>query len=223
MDGEGHDAMEDGVTTRTLSGALAARVRAGSGENVYLCYQCQKCSTGCPVAEAADVHPAQIVRAVQLGDEARSIDSRFIWLCTGCETCTTRCPQGIDVASVMEELRILARHDGRVRRDMPFARILDLNYRSFRRWGRLYELELVARDLLRRPKALPETTRLGLRMLSKGKVRWLPATGDREQMKRISRGAERIEARRREEAKLAAAGKAPGAGAGGAPSGGGGP
>ncbi len=197
--------------TQTLSGALAARIRSGSGENPYKCYLCKKCSTGCPVAQFADVHPAQVMRAVQLGDEAMSVDSRFIWLCTGCETCTTRCPQGIDVASIMEELRMIARHDGRVRKDMPFARILDLNYRSFRRWGRLYELELVVRDLLRRPKAVPDTTRLGIRMLSKGKVRLLPATGDRKQMKRMSRAAERIEARRRVEAKVAAAGKAPGA------------
>ena len=215
---EAYDGMDEGMI-RTLSGALAARVRAGSGENVYACYQCKKCTTGCPVAGFADVHPAQVMRAVQLGDEAMSLDTRFIWLCTGCETCTTRCPQGIDVASVVEELRIIARRDGRVRRDMPFAGILDLNLRSFRRWGRLYELELVLRDLLRRPKALPDTARLGLRMLSKGKVRWLPATSDRAQMKRISRAADHIEARQRAEAKLAAAGKAPGAG--GAPPGGG--
>ena len=217
MESEVYDGMEAGMT-RTLSGALAVRIRAGSGENVYTCYQCKKCSTGCPVAEFADVHPAQIVRAVQLGDEEMSLDSRFIWLCTGCETCTTRCPQGIDVASVMEELRIIARHDGRVRTDMPFAGILDSNLRSFRRWGRLYELGLVLRDLLRRPKALPDTAKLGMRMLSRGKVRLLPATGDRNEMKRISRTAEGIEARRRGEAKLAAAGKAPGA-AGGAPGG----
>jgi len=225
MGSEGRDGMGAGVT-RSLSGALAARIRSGSGENVYLCYECKKCSTGCPVAQFADVHPAQVMRAVQLGDEAMSVDSRFIWLCTGCETCTTRCPHGIDVASIMEELRIIARHDGRVRRDMPFARILDLNYRSFRRWGRLYELELVVRDLLKRPKAMPDTAKLGMRMLSKGKVRWLPATGDREQMKRMSRAAERIENRKRAEARLAAAGKAPGAGgasaAGGARTGGGG-
>jgi heterodisulfide reductase subunit C len=210
MENVAYDGME-ASPTRTLSGALAARIRSGSGENVYLCYQCKKCTTGCPVAPFADVHPAQIMRAVQLGDEARSLDSRFLWLCTGCETCTTRCPQGIDVASVMEELRIIARHDGRVRTDMPFAGILDLNYRSFRRWGRLYELELVVRDLLKRPKAVPDTVKLGMRMLSKGKVRWLPATGDRKQMKRMSQAAERIEARRRDEAKLAATGKAPGA------------
>jgi heterodisulfide reductase subunit C2 len=197
--------------TRTPSGALAARVRAGSGVNVYACYQCKKCSTGCPVAEFGDVHPAQVLRAVQFGDEGRSVESRFIWLCTGCEACTTRCPAGVDVASVMEELRIVARRDGRGRTDMPFARMLDINYRSFRRWGRLYEIELVALDLLRRPRAVLDTMRLGVGMLARGKVRLLPGIGDRKQMRRISRAAERIEARRRAVAKLAAAGAPPGA------------
>lgn len=200
------------TVTRAPSGALAARVRAGSGVNVYACYQCTKCSTGCPVAALADVHPAQMIRAVQLGDEAMSIDSRLIWLCTGCETCTTRCPVGVDVASVVEELRILARYDGRVRRDMPFARMLDLNYRSFRRWGRLYEIELVVLDILGRPRAALDAMRLGLRMLAKGRVRPLPGIGDRAQMRRMSRTAEDIEARRRNEARVAATGSPPGSG-----------
>lgn len=209
---EGRDGMGETVT-RSPSGALAARVRAGSRVNVYACYQCTKCSTGCPVAECADVHPAQMIRAVQLGDEAMSVGSRFIWLCTGCETCTTRCPAGVDVASVVEELRILARQDGRVRRDMPFGRMLDLNYRSFRRWGRLYEVELVLLDLLRRPRAALDAMRLGLRMLAKGKVRPLPGIGDRAEMRRMSRTAERIETRRRVQARAAANGTAPGASA----------
>ena len=197
--------------TRTPSGALAARVRSGTGENPYLCYMCKKCTTGCPVAPFADVHPAQMMRAVQLGDESLSVGSRFIWLCTGCETCTTRCPQGIDIASIVDELRIIARHDGRVLTDMPFARTLEINYRSFRRWGRLYELELVLRDLLRRPRAALDYTGLGIKMMAKGKIRLLPTIGDRPQMRRMSRAAERIEARRRVEARVAAAGKAAGA------------
>lgn len=198
------------TVTRAPSGALAARVRAGSGVNVYACYQCTKCSTGCPVAAFADVHPAQMIRAVQLGDEAMSLDSRLIWLCTGCETCTTRCPVGVDVASVVEELRIVARYDGRVRRDMPFARMLELNYRSFRRWGRLYEIELVVLDIIGRPRAALDAMRLGLRMLAKGRVRPLPGIGDRAQMRRMSRTAEDIEARRRNEARVAATGTPPG-------------
>ena len=179
--------------------------------NPYLCYQCKKCSTGCPVAQDADVHPAQVIRAVQLGDEAMSVDSRFIWLCTGCQTCSTRCPQGIDVAGVMDELRIIARHDGRVRKDSAFASVLDINYRSFKRWGRLYELELIVRDMLKRPKTALSYIRLGPKMMVRNKIRLLPSFGDRNQMKRMSRVTESIEASKRADAKALAAGKSPGA------------
>lgn len=197
--------------SQTLTGALAARIRSGSGVNPYLCYQCKKCTTGCPVAQFADVHPAQIMRAVQLGNDAMSVDSKFIWLCTGCQTCSTRCPQGIDVAAVMDELRMIARHDGRARKDMPFARILDLNYKSFRRWGRLYEVELVLRDFLKRPKAALGFTSIATKMMTRGKIGLLPAFGSRRNMKRMTRATERVEARSRDEAKAAAVGKAPGA------------
>jgi heterodisulfide reductase subunit C len=41
----------------TLSSDLANQIRRQCGENVFLCYQCQKCSSGCPVAEYFDLAP----------------------------------------------------------------------------------------------------------------------------------------------------------------------
>jgi heterodisulfide reductase subunit C len=194
----------------TPTPALAARVRAGSGENAYKCYQCKKCTTGCPVAEYADMHPAQIMRAVQLGLLDDVLASKFIWLCTGCETCTTRCPQGIDIAAVMDELRMIARREGRVRRDAPFANILKLNYDSVRRWGRLWEVELITRDLLRRPKGALDYVSMGPKMLMKGKINPILKRGDTAQMKRMVAAAEKISAERAAAADRAAAGGAAG-------------
>jgi len=176
----------------TIDATLARRVNRGSGENAYKCYQCKKCSTGCPVAGFGDLHPAQIMRAVQLGAVEAAVDSRFIWLCTGCETCSTRCPQGIDVAAVMDELRMIAREQGRVRSDAPFANILKLNYDSFRRWGRLYEVELLALDKATRPASFADDVWMGIRMFLKGKINPLPTVGDRAQMKRMAQVADRI-------------------------------
>ena len=35
--------------TIVIDGNLAERIREEIGENVYLCYQCVKCTSGCPV------------------------------------------------------------------------------------------------------------------------------------------------------------------------------
>ena len=180
------------ATTCTPSVGLAQTVGKGCGENAYKCYQCKKCTTGCPVAGYAGMHPAQIMRAVQLGQLDMVFDDKFIWLCTGCETCTTRCPQGIDIAAIMDELRMIAREEGRVRSDVPFANILKLNYDSFRRWGRLYEVELLALDKATRPSSLTDDVVMGIRMFLKGKINPLPTFGDRAQMKRMTDIADRI-------------------------------
>jgi heterodisulfide reductase subunit C2 len=188
---------------------LADTIRRGAGINAYTCYQCKRCTAGCPVAGYAGLHPAQIVRSVQLGDLAGIMADRFIWLCTGCQTCSTRCPQEIDVAGIMDELRILAYEHDLVRKDAPFAGILKYNADSFKRWGRLYELELLARDKIRRPTSMTDDLVLGVKMIARGKIGFLPSRGgDRAQMKRMVEAAERIEKQRR-------AGAAPPAGASG--------
>jgi heterodisulfide reductase subunit C len=177
---------------------LAATIRRGAGINAYKCYQCKRCTAGCPVAGFAGLHPAQIVRAVQLGDLGTIMADKFIWLCTGCQTCSTRCPQEIDVAGIMDELRMLAYEHDLVRKDAPFAGILKYNADSFKRWGRLYELELLARDKIMRPSSMTDDLVLGVKMVAKGKMGFLPSRGgDRAQMKRMVEAAERVEKRRR--------------------------
>jgi len=177
----------------TISPALSRRIGAGCGENTAKCYQCKRCTVGCPVAEFGDLHPAQIMRAVQLGDVERAVRARFVWLCTGCQTCSTRCPQGIDVAGVMDELRMVARERGLVRKDAPFANILKLNLDSMKRWGRLYEVELVALDKITRPSALFADLPTSLRIVAKGKVNLVPKFGDIRQMRRMAKVARRID------------------------------
>ena len=197
----------------TISPQLSRRVGAGSGENAYTCYQCKRCSIGCPVAPFADLHPAQVMRAVQLGDYDTAVRSRMVWLCTGCETCTTRCPQGIDIAAVMDELRIIGRHDGAVPKDAAFANVLRLNLDSMKRWGRIYEMEMLALDKITRPTTMMDDMGLGVKMILKGKIGFRPGFGDRAQMKRMVAEAERVEAERRAReggAKAGAAGQGEG-------------
>ncbi len=88
----------------TLSPQLAQRIQDELDQNVYLCYQCVKCTSGCPVAEFFDWQPNQVMRALQLGQEEIALESQTPWLCACCQTCTTRCPQGLDIAGIMDFL-----------------------------------------------------------------------------------------------------------------------
>lgn len=83
------------------------RVSELSGENVYKCYQCGRCSAGCPFAFEMDLLPNQIIRMVQMGLEDEVIRSKTLYLCASCFTCQSRCPKGIDMAKVMEAIRLL--------------------------------------------------------------------------------------------------------------------
>jgi len=72
---------------------------------VSACYQCKKCSGGCPLTFAMDLYPDQVIRLALLGQEAQVLGCRTIWVCSACETCTTRCPNQIDIAGVMDWLK----------------------------------------------------------------------------------------------------------------------
>lgn len=112
--------------------------------DVGACYQCGKCSAGCPMAEHMDLLPNQLVRLVQLERIDRALESEAIWKCVSCVTCSTRCPQSVDCAGVIDVLRHLAVEKGVAseerRRTVLFQEaFLD----NIRRNGRLRELELI--------------------------------------------------------------------------------
>jgi heterodisulfide reductase subunit C len=87
--------------------AIIKKVEDISGQNVLACYQCGKCSAGCPMVSLMDLLPNQIIRLIQLGQVGDVLNSKTIWLCASCFTCTARCPKGVDLAKVMEALRLL--------------------------------------------------------------------------------------------------------------------
>jgi heterodisulfide reductase subunit C len=87
------------------------KVEELSGQNLLSCYQCGKCSAGCPGSFAMDLLPSQIIRMVQLGLQDEILNSKTIWLCASCLTCSVRCPRGVDLAKVFEALRLLVTRD----------------------------------------------------------------------------------------------------------------
>src|SRR5664279_639854 len=84
---------------------LADKIESITSQSTLQCYQCGKCSAGCPVRDYMDDSPNQVVRLVQLGFDERAIQSSTIWLCAGCLTCSSRCPQNFDLAKFMDAMR----------------------------------------------------------------------------------------------------------------------
>ena len=94
-------------------------IKAISGEDVRVCYQCGKCTAGCPLASAMDLMPNQILRLLQLGEYEQVLASRTIWHCASCLTCASRCPKGVDPARVMDALRTVLMRRGSVHVEIP--------------------------------------------------------------------------------------------------------
>lgn len=157
-----------------ISSALAERVLEELGQNVFLCYQCVKCTSGCPVGAYFDWQPNQIMRAVQLGQEDIALESNTPWLCASCQTCATRCPQGLDIPAIMEFLTREAKARGFEPAEADVDRFNQAFLRQLRIWGRAYELGLMA-EMNVRSGHLTSNMDLGLKMLGKRKVSFLPS------------------------------------------------
>jgi len=95
------------ISATKLKSEFVSRVSDLSGQNLNLCYQCGKCSAGCPMSSVMDLLPNQVMRLVQLGLEEDIGNSKTIWLCASCLICTVRCPKGVDISRVMEALRLI--------------------------------------------------------------------------------------------------------------------
>lgn len=169
--------MSEQTTQNTITDIkpdLANRVQEKLGENVYLCYQCVKCSSGCPVGEFFDWQPNQIMRALQLGQEDIALESETPWLCASCQTCSTRCPQNLDITAIMEFLTREAVERGI---EPPIPQVDDFNQaflREIRLWGRSYEPGVMAEFKLRNPKTMFDDLDMYAGFLKKGKVGFFP-------------------------------------------------
>jgi heterodisulfide reductase subunit C len=109
------------------------------------CYQCGKCTAGCPRSARMDKKPNQIVRMVQMGEVDAALKSEAIWQCVSCETCTARCPKSVDCAAIMDALRQVSFERGVTSKQQAAVVLFQKAFLdSVRRNGRVNEVEMIA-------------------------------------------------------------------------------
>ena len=181
-----------------LTSAFAAgkdfvdKVCKASGVDVKACYQCGKCSAGCPVAFAMDYTPRQVMRLLQLGLTEEALKSHSIWLCAQCETCSARCPRKLEPAKVMEALRIEAKKAGFETED-EIATFNEKFLRSVASNGRVFEAGLVIGFNLATVRPFKDAG-VAPSMLANGKLKLLPhKIKGRDAVRRMFEKAEKME------------------------------
>jgi heterodisulfide reductase subunit C2 len=177
-------------TIQWKTDGFLSEVESRSGTPVSACYQCHKCSTGCPIGAEMDFLPSQIMRLIHFGAAGEALESESIWLCASCAACTTRCPNEIDIAGVMDTLRIMA-IDRKV--SLPDARGMQFNRAflgSMRLTGRVFELGMLAEYKLRSLDLFSDVDKVP-QMLLKGKLAFIPPhTGGTRDVREVFQQAE---------------------------------
>ena len=152
---------------------FAEQIKRECDEDVYLCYQCKKCTLGCPTAYAMRHKPHQLIRAMQLGQKDLVLKDQSMWLCLSCQTCMTRCPQNLDFVKMADAVRTIAEHEG-YKNPVPEIAAFNSSFLFLvERFGRINEIGLVVLIKLK-TKQIMKDVAMGLPLFFKGKFGLLP-------------------------------------------------
>ena len=177
-------------------GGFLKEVERRSGTPVSACFQCHKCTSGCPVGPDTDLLPSQVMRLIHLGLESEALESKAIWLCASCEACTTRCPMGIDIAAVMDTLRMIAIDRKTELADSHGKQFNRSFLGSVQHHGRVFELGMMAAYKLRTMDLMSDADKVP-QMLAKGKLSFLPKrSGNSAEVRQVFRRSEEEEKQR---------------------------
>jgi heterodisulfide reductase subunit C len=157
-------------------------VQTEASLKVDACFQCRKCTNGCPVTFVMDIYPDQVIRLVLLGQKERVLGCSTIWVCSACETCTTRCPNEVDIAGTMDALKEMAIKEGVQIPESKTYAFHKAFLHDVRKRGRMFEGKMMQSYLLNSGElfrkvangSIKEEMSLGWNMLKKGRLPLLP-------------------------------------------------
>ena len=162
---------------------LVADVEKLAHTQVNGCYQCGKCTAGCPRGDVMDIGPTRLIRLVQTGDVLEAARAESIWQCVSCLTCSTRCPKSVNISGVIDALRQISVEKQISAKRFNKTVLFQKEFlRNIRRNGRTNELELVvawkllglASDF--NPLAALSDAQLGPKMFFRHKLHFMPGS-----------------------------------------------
>jgi len=169
-----------------VESSFLKEVEKKSGENLSLCYQCLKCTAGCPTAPYMDVRPNSIIRMIQMGMREEVMGSSAIWLCVYCQTCGTRCPNEIHIGILMDALREMAVEEGVPAKEKNIHLFHEAFIHSVGRGGRAHEVTMLMEYMLKSRDLMADSLFPGMILFLKGKFPLLPSfVKGKEEIKKI--------------------------------------
>ena len=162
---------------------FARLLKEGKDRDINYCFQCRRCTSGCPTVDLMELTPAQVIHGVRLGLKELVLNSNTYWLCVNCGACTTRCPQEVDILKVMDGLANIAIKEGIKPKEKDIATFFNTGISTIERFGVMYELGIGS--MLKISSMDFSDIKMALRMLAKGKVELLPHRNNPQAVRKI--------------------------------------
>ena len=170
--------------TNLICSDLIAEIDPNGKLRVSACYQCGKCSAGCPMHFEADLLPSQLIRLIQIGARDEVLTAKSVWTCASCGTCVSRCPMGVRTPEVIDRLREISVREKKSS-DTKSKAFNDSFLASVKKHGRVFEPGMLISYKLKSRDLFGDMDK-GRAMFAKGKMRLTPPKGgDAAAVKRI--------------------------------------
>lgn len=103
--------------------------------DLYGCYQCGKCTGGCPVSLKSRLNIRRLMIEGILGRNLEHLSERLeLWDCTTCKTCTLRCPRELKPMDLVIRMRGSLVEEGHIPKTLIEA--MENSYKHGNPWGK---------------------------------------------------------------------------------------
>ncbi len=103
--------------------------------DLYGCYQCGKCTGGCPVSLKSKLNIRRLMIEGILGKNLDRMNEKVeLWDCTTCKTCTLRCPRGLKPMDLVIGMRGTLVEEGHIPKTIIEA--MESVYKHGNPWGK---------------------------------------------------------------------------------------